>query len=133
MPDHTAGSSAFRIALIDATHDLLNAEVLLIAGYFFFTGIKEGKAVCQFEQPFRLAKRVDGSILRGDNARQVQAVDRFHAVFARKDVVQCLNLAAAQWLIHSGFNVLFERFALLFPNAPELGRGTDCGIFGFIA
>ena len=133
MPDHTAGSSTFRIAFIDPAHDLLNAEILLVAGDFLFAGIKEGKAIRQFKQPFRPAKRVNGSILRGDNARQVQTVDRFHAVLAREGVVQRLNLAAAQWLIYSGFNGFFELAAFLFPDAPELGRGTDRAVFSFIA
>jgi len=69
MPDHAAGPPAYRIALIDPAHDLFDAEVLLVAGNLLFAGIKEGKAIRQFKQPFWPTKRVNGSILRGDSAR----------------------------------------------------------------
>jgi len=52
---------------------------------------------------------------------------------AREGIVERLNLAAAQWLIHSGFKGFFKLAAFLFPDAPEPGRGTDRAVFSFIA
>ena len=69
VPHHTAAARAVMRGTAHALHDLLYAEVLLIAGHLLLAGIEQGVRVSQFQDAFRPAQIEDRSVLACDFTR----------------------------------------------------------------
>ena len=132
VPDHAAQARAVRTGSPHPVEDLVDAEVLLVAGDLLLPAIEEGEAEDQLQEPVLSAQGVEGPVLRRHLPLQAAIALPLAGPgpAGRKDPVE---LALAEPYVDPVLQV--RRIALsgiLPPRRPELGCGAHGGVLGLV-
>ena len=132
MPDYAALARSVVLGFPHSVEDLIDTEVLLMAGNFFLASVKEHETEDQFEEPLPATQGIECFILWCYLPLYASIALPLSApkLLRSKNSV---DLALTQRQTHLLLQV--SRIALaeiLLPHRPELGGRTHRGVLGFV-